>query len=201
MEATRRLDDDRPPQQPRMNLGDVILYFMLMTILFSVFFRGRLCCRSRNNRRRRQESARTAALAAGTSESIKNMTREERIAYVNNLLIVETLQQQPSSEAETADDIELAVRRSSMVSEGTVSEHQCAICLDKLDSEDMVGKSPNPKCCHVYHQDCIFEWLLVNEHCPECRRDYLSIDGESDEEEQVPNNQPADGVLDATPTV
>ena len=35
----------------------------------------------------------------------------------------------------------------------------CAICLGEYDPHDTVSWSSNPACTHVFHQDCIYQWL------------------------------------------
>jgi hypothetical protein len=55
-------------------------------------------------------------------------------------------------------------------------EHWCCeICLNEEDEEN--GKlvaSPNPECSHIFHQDCIIQWLELRHHtCPCCRAEYI----------------------------
>ena len=43
----------------------------------------------------------------------------------------------------------------------------CSICLDDYsDPEIKLNRLP---CNHVFHKDCIQEWLKDNDTCPECR--------------------------------
>jgi len=43
----------------------------------------------------------------------------------------------------------------------------CSICLEDYSNPDIkVNKLP---CSHLYHKDCIQEWLHDNDSCPECR--------------------------------
>lgn len=58
----------------------------------------------------------------------------------------------------------------------------CEICLiDWDDSNHNVVGSPNPECTHVFHEECIIEWLEHSSTCPCCRAEYLPTD---DDEEQ-----------------
>ena len=45
------------------------------------------------------------------------------------------------------------------------SDH-CTICLDEFCVGSEVTRMP---CSHVYHQDCIVEWLKMSNLCPLCR--------------------------------
>ena len=43
----------------------------------------------------------------------------------------------------------------------------CSICLDDYsDPEIKLNKLP---CNHVFHKDCVQEWLKDNDTCPDCR--------------------------------
>ena len=44
---------------------------------------------------------------------------------------------------------------------------ECVICLENLDANDHGKMLPN--CGHVFHQECIDEWLNKKTSCPLCR--------------------------------
>ena len=47
------------------------------------------------------------------------------------------------------------------------SKYKCTICMMKFEEEDMVSKL---KCNHIFHEDCIKEWLKEYSYkCPVCR--------------------------------
>jgi len=54
----------------------------------------------------------------------------------------------------------------------------CVICLDAFRVGDDVTWSKDMQCRHVFHQECLSEWLSNPEHddCPFCRRTILSMD-------------------------
>lgn len=56
-----------------------------------------------------------------------------------------------------------------------VTEGCCEICLADFDGmdENIVG-SPNKECIHIFHSDCIVEWLERKPTCPCCRATYLT---------------------------
>ncbi|KAL3938402.1 MAG: hypothetical protein SGBAC_006683 [Bacillariaceae sp.] len=54
------------------------------------------------------------------------------------------------------------------------SEAECCICLDGYASGDTIGASKNVECNHVFHKDCIMDWMMKNHNqCPLCRVDLL----------------------------
>ncbi|KAJ9677272.1 hypothetical protein PVL29_022332 [Vitis rotundifolia] len=46
------------------------------------------------------------------------------------------------------------------------STDKCMICLEEFATESEVSRMP---CSHVYHEDCIIEWLERSHMCPLCR--------------------------------
>lgn len=55
----------------------------------------------------------------------------------------------------------------------TPSENVCSICLSEYKHNQSICYSPNKQCTHFFHKDCIVEWLLNDDGCPCCRRDFL----------------------------
>ncbi|XP_022737343.1 E3 ubiquitin-protein ligase RING1-like [Durio zibethinus] len=49
---------------------------------------------------------------------------------------------------------------------GLGNNSECAICLEKIKGEELAKSMP---CGHVYHGDCIVEWLETSHLCPLCR--------------------------------
>jgi hypothetical protein len=45
-------------------------------------------------------------------------------------------------------------------------EKECPICMECLELGDAVSWSPNEECSHVFHHECIKEWLLKHVECP-----------------------------------
>ena len=52
---------------------------------------------------------------------------------------------------------------------------RCTICLEEIDNhdddddQDCDQRAVRMPCWHVYHQDCIVQWLEKNHKCPLCR--------------------------------
>ncbi|KAJ0981370.1 hypothetical protein J5N97_009625 [Dioscorea zingiberensis] len=71
---------------------------------------------------------------------------------------------------------------------------ECAVCL--LEFEDDETLKLLPRCCHVYHSDCIDAWLASHVTCPVCRAnlatagthppaDHVAIDVSNDRKAEV----------------
>ena len=43
----------------------------------------------------------------------------------------------------------------------------CSICLSTFNDKSLITKLP--KCGHIFHSECLFNWLQDNESCPICR--------------------------------
>ncbi|CAL0311236.1 unnamed protein product [Lupinus luteus] len=54
---------------------------------------------------------------------------------------------------------------------------ECAICLCEFEDSDTLRLIP--KCDHVFHPDCIDEWLSSHSTCPVCRANLIPQPGES----------------------
>jgi hypothetical protein len=50
----------------------------------------------------------------------------------------------------------------------------CAICLDHFKPQQLVCESDNPSCRHIFHKDCMVDWLTKHhDNCPMCREVYV----------------------------
>jgi hypothetical protein len=50
----------------------------------------------------------------------------------------------------------------------------CAICLSHFKPQELVCESNNSSCQHVFHKDCMIDWLMKHhKNCPMCREIYL----------------------------
>ncbi|VEU34066.1 unnamed protein product [Pseudo-nitzschia multistriata] len=58
----------------------------------------------------------------------------------------------------------------------------CDICLLEFEAGDEVAWSPNLKCSHTFHKECILDWLVRKQTCPTCRQDYLKGNTDDDKE-------------------
>jgi hypothetical protein len=50
----------------------------------------------------------------------------------------------------------------------------CAICLSHFKPQQLVCESNNSSCQHVFHKDCMVDWLMKrHDNCPMCREVYV----------------------------
>merc|ERR1712228_581851 len=47
----------------------------------------------------------------------------------------------------------------------------CAICLDDFKNNQMVAEMPG--CVHIFHKDCVEQWLQQSPTCVMCRQDVV----------------------------
>ncbi|RYQ90572.1 hypothetical protein Ahy_B09g096623 isoform D [Arachis hypogaea] len=57
---------------------------------------------------------------------------------------------------------------------------ECAVCLNEFEDTETLRLIP--KCDHVFHPECIDEWLESHTTCPVCRADLLPQPGDSERE-------------------
>mmetsp|Transcript_28609 Transcript_28609/g.52247 ORF Transcript_28609/g.52247 Transcript_28609/m.52247 type:complete len:179 (-) Transcript_28609:1025-1561(-) len=70
----------------------------------------------------------------------------------------------------------------------------CVICFSDYEEGDHVCWSRNTMCHHVFHRECVAEWLLRHDECPCCRLNYLSTCSleNSDEHDPSPTADPSE---------
>ena len=69
---------------------------------------------------------------------------------------------------------------------------ECCICLDDNQVGDLAVRLPH--CSHIFHKECIFDWLQRKCTCPVCRHEYPTDDVEFEverlEREQQQESKP-----------
>jgi preprotein translocase subunit SecG len=118
-------------------------------------------------------------------EAIRKMSAADRKDFVTNILrhgIYKKTQRVQTTQNDKNMVLPPSTNSAPTETEGisitsiAVSSDRCAICLEYFAKDEVVCTSQNKDCPHFFHHDCIFEWLLTNEVCPCCRRNYLHID-------------------------
>ena len=51
---------------------------------------------------------------------------------------------------------------------GQWHQHECSVCMEALEEGDVCAELP---CGHVFHRECVTEWLALRPSCPICRED------------------------------
>jgi len=51
----------------------------------------------------------------------------------------------------------------------SLKQNYCSICLEKFLEEDNITYLP---CLHLFHENCIFEWLKRKKDCPVCKTNF-----------------------------
>ena len=51
--------------------------------------------------------------------------------------------------------------------------------MDEYQIGDEICCSKNKDCTHVYHAECMIQWLMKHDECPLCRADYLKVSDDS----------------------
>ena len=75
----------------------------------------------------------------------------------------------------------------------------CTICFNCYEPGDEICWSNNPQCNHVFHKDCIEEWLLRHDECPCCRLNYMmspkevKVSNDNDNEEEEEEEEEVEG--------
>jgi hypothetical protein len=109
------------------------------------------------------------------------------------LPVIENLDRSPPRQDE-AQSVKLTVYQQKW----RLLPESCAICLGEFLDKEKVSWSSNPRCFHVFHQECIFDWLVMNQKenqrkpmkrkkdksllsCPCCRQSFVSSRERSEE--------------------
>ena len=65
--------------------------------------------------------------------------------------------------------------------DGTTVPSECSICLADYQEGDVVVWAKTDRCNHIFHEECIEQWLERHDNCPLCREKILEDDDDSAE--------------------
>jgi len=71
---------------------------------------------------------------------------------------------------------------------------ECAVCLTEFDDDDTLRLIP--KCDHVFHPDCVDEWLAGHTTCPVCRSNLADGDALVHAPQEIDGNDDVVGPID-----
>lgn len=116
----------------------------------------------------------------GAEASLTDEERAEaRMCMEANLIT--THFEKPASNETTASNAEVSNEEGDVESGLTSSvAPTCSICLAEYQHDDSISRSINPDCEHLFHKDCILDWLVASieqqssPECPICRREFLN---------------------------
>jgi hypothetical protein len=119
-------------------------------------------------------------------EEQKKAKESNRKDHVSNQLFFQTLNDESDATAEFVDkssgqvdncdeECQTHSRRAWKNRFPTVPKQECSICLDAYKAGNTVAWAKSDACVHIFHDNCIIEWLEQNHnHCPLCRLDIMS---------------------------
>ncbi|CAH1243940.1 RING finger protein 11-like isoform X2 [Branchiostoma floridae] len=92
-----------------------------------------------------QEEAPIYHPTPNTARPVTQLTEDEQIRIAQRLGLIQHL---PSG-----------------VYDGSKKGRECVICMNDFVIGDPIRLLP---CCHIYHKDCIDDWLMRSFTCPSC---------------------------------
>lgn len=90
-------------------------------------------------------------------------------------------EEDPEHSLAEEDGIEEDHSESTDGDDGDIMNKQCTICLEKFKVGEVVSWSCDERCQHVFHHECLREWLLRRIRCPCCRTIVLPVDRPKEE--------------------
>lgn len=112
---------------------------------------------------------------AARKDLIKSRFCNQRIADERTVQNISSVPKEDMERKKGSGGSDLSAR-----STAPQTKAQCSICLGNYEPGNIVYWSKKDGCSHVFHDDCILEWLMKHNDCPLCRRNLLSADGTED---------------------
>eukprot|EP00978_Attheya_sp_CCMP212_P001670 scaffold3445_cov57-Attheya_sp.AAC.2 len=182
----------------------VDVFLIGVCVILAFCFYG-ICCS-----RRRTEAARNAELEAFRARNPEDLEAavEARVTLIEKSLItivvddadsVGSMQNMISVAKGIAEETEdkrgnflsRSWRSASSSVRSLKSKPTCAICLENYGIGDSVSLAKTDQCDHVYHSQCIGEWLANHDDCPLCRTVILNNANTSEHNDEETPATPA----------
>mmetsp|Transcript_762 Transcript_762/g.973 ORF Transcript_762/g.973 Transcript_762/m.973 type:complete len:285 (+) Transcript_762:54-908(+) len=112
------------------------------------------------------------------------ITNEERRLILEKVLISESYSPTCNSSSDTAKSVgdvdetvgdqncEEEAEKGEMSAMSEYNESVCAICISDYEKGNTVIHGTS--CVHVFHKECLLEWLEKHDVCPTCRKDMMT---------------------------
>jgi hypothetical protein len=114
---------------------------------------GHLLDQRRQIQQTRQELQRIQHRQRSAQEQQTNDLEVNQKELIQQCLIFNTLE-------DTADGVQ---------SIANSHKNECTICLERYQAGETIATAKTDACIHIFHQECIMEWLKKHDKCPLCR--------------------------------
>ncbi|GJQ14455.1 hypothetical protein GpartN1_g6246.t1 [Galdieria partita] len=106
----------------------------------------------------------------------------DSITFSNTQSKVDTGQTDEKEGKVAVYELEEDINKKTTLVEDSGEDFACAICFELIVPGDGALELP---CSHLFHSDCIVQWLLNHQHCPICRTllpqfDFQQVSKQSD---------------------
>jgi len=160
-------------------------YVVVLLIFLSIFsFIVKLCFRSCGDAFRALHNDEPRVIAGGIiarDAGLSGLTKKERRLIFEAILETQLLNSDSSNETNAEKQCSytgnVRCASSEQLDDGTlriVDDRTCSICLVEYQEGDTLLHGHH--CRHMFHKDCVLEWLEINSTCPCCRVDMVNSD-------------------------
>jgi hypothetical protein len=190
----RGLQGDAASEASGPDISFIIASAGLLVAFFAIILYCRHCLRPFIEEAAEQERQQREA-----QPDAPKMSTEQRKAYISKLLVTKQVLASGSANGASTEKYENMVlpRLTSSIHNDAEEEDEekqdlCPICLEEYKDGDEICWSHSELCAHVFHRECVFEWLVRHDECPTCRQAFISLDGINEHGPQNGENE-ADG--------
>jgi hypothetical protein len=165
------------------SLGPIFVFFFIFAVVCVFAAMIRRCM----SQQRSQPATGTARSTANGTVTANTTGPRPHPSRTTGSTTNGNVQEQPERHVNAHLDIELSskgmdrqqierqlVTRHYLDEEENASHKECAICLSSFKKGEEVAQSVNSECTHLFHTECIVDWLVTQPACPECRREFLT---------------------------
>jgi len=86
--------------------------------------------------------------------------------HINSISYTEHIQEVVNNKYVKKDVTNIISKFKSKKYKGDDNKHQCSVCLENIKKDEKITKLD---CKHIFHTDCINEWISRDNTCPCCR--------------------------------